>query len=145
MFGILLVLLVSARCTQEQPNYETVMDLMKSVGVSDLKSDSTLLLFTSVNQCSPCNTEIMEWDRYSRSENSSLNIIMIVSERFTRNFEAYQNSNSYAFLTVQDSANIFRNENIIPFLPYKLLLTDGRAIDLGELGNMKLLPYPVSE
>jgi hypothetical protein len=117
-----------------------VADRVNKLGIESFQNDSTLLLFTSVNQCAPCQMEIEVWNGIVKSEKSAIEVILIVNERFERNFEAYIGKSDFEFQSVQDSVNIFRNEDIIPYLPYKILLTRGEVIHLGELGNMKLVP-----
>lgn len=95
-------------------------------------NDSLFVLFTSVNQCSPCEQEIQEWNKkYGESKK----VLLIIKEKYTSNFDNYISTNSIVLNSLQDKNGLFRDKDLIPFLPYKILIIKDKVKDLGELGK----------
>ncbi|OAN64610.1 hypothetical protein A8B79_00240 [Balneola sp. EhC07] len=127
---IILSLIVFVSCSNKHP--KEYVDTLTELGWEKEIPDSVFVLFTSVNQCSPCEQEIEEWN--SKYANSN-KVILIVNEKYVSNFENYLTANSIKLFSIQDEKGLFRKRELIPFLPYKILIYDDKVIDLGELGK----------
>lgn len=123
-------------CSKWIDKTDYVVELNK-FGWESKSTDSTLILFSSVTECAPCNDEINYWNQYNLDEANQLEIILVVSEKYKTNYESFLKENNLNLNTFMDSTNVFREKNLIPFIPYKVLLTEKGAQRIGEIGYVE--------
>ena len=99
------------------------------------EEDSTLFLFTSVNECTPCKEELYYWNN---KENNDFDLVLIVTERYKSNYESFIKNNDISIKSYLDQDNLFRKRELIPLVPYKVLMDEGQILKLGELGYNRL-------
>ncbi|MEO9886941.1 MAG: hypothetical protein ABJR05_06110 [Balneola sp.] len=128
-FVLLFALLLA--CSND--SYKEYLSTLKDLGWDEhTNGDSLFVLFTSVNQCLPCDQEIQKWnEKYGKSDK----VLLIVKEKYISNFENYITTNSINLNSLQDKKGLFRDKELIPFLPYKIVIIENTVKELGELGN----------
>jgi hypothetical protein len=126
-------------CSKWYDETEYVNQLNK-IGWEGSDRDSVLVLFSSISECGPCNNEIEYWDKIASDKNDQLAIVLVISEKYNKNYKSYLSENNFQLSTLLDSENIFRQKELIPFIPFKLLITQKGVKKIGELGYSKY-PY----
>lgn len=119
----LLFFVIVLNCNDVRPSKNFVNGL-KELGWERSNKDSTLVLFVSAIECSPCKAQIEYWNKINPSDYNSLELILVVREKYESNFESYLEANKINIVSYQDSLNIFSKRDLIPFTPYKVLLTN---------------------
>ena len=128
----LLAFFIFLSCSVSDKASKEYLVTLEELGWTNDNMDSLFVLFTSVNQCFPCNKEIQEWNsKYGNSKQ----VLLVVNEKYTSNYENYLSANSIDMNSIQDKKGLFRRKELIPFLPYKIMIHENGVKDLGELGK----------
>ncbi len=131
-FSLLVIICVTNSCTSNTNEISKYRETLSKLGIEKSMQDSLLLLFVRTNECKPCLDELKFWNLVH--EENKLDVVLIVNERFPLNFNKYIESKNLQLIAYQDSSNLFGKSNLIPYYPYKVLLSDNQVSLKEEMG-----------
>lgn len=102
--------------------------------ISSLKN--TVLLILTTNECSPSLDEIKGWSKYKNKGNSSINVGMIILEKYSTTINVLLEQESINLPVYQDSSYKIIEKGLLPRTPIKVYFgEDGSVKKMRRIGE----------